>query len=283
MEKIKKALEQARKESNSFAAATPDTTLSAKDTPDPVKDIANIKYSKTKVVNIPRKVQVKNHLISCHNFGPEVDAYKVLRANVIRNMKAKNWKTLAVTSARPKEGKSLTAINLAITLAKEVNHTVLLADFDLRKPRVHQFFDYYPKYGLSEVINGEVKVEDVLINPSIPRLVILPGNNPINNSSEALSSPALVRMVKELKSKYTDRYIIFDMPSVLEADDTLVFADYVDAYLLVIEDGKTSEHDLRRVFDMLGVEKLLGTVLNKSEEAKHTKLEIMPWKKRLLN
>lgn len=267
MEKIKKALEKARTDREKIASVgKKPEKISQKAGIPAEQDFSSIVYTQTKVIKVPRKLQIKNHLISSMSSGPEMDAYKVLRSGVTRILKANKWNSLAITSARPGEGKSLTSINLAIAMAREVNHTVMLVDFDLRKPGLHKYFGYCPRYGLSEIVRGTAVVEDVLVNPGIKRLVLLPGKDAISNSSETLSSPKIVNMVREIKSRYPERYIIFDLPPVLDMDDALVFSEFVDAYLLVVEDGRTKQDDLNRVFDMLASVNVIGTVLNKSDE-----------------
>jgi len=265
MDRIKKALDRAKSSRAAKAAqASAEPQHGSKKSVVCHNSLENIYYTNTKVIKVPKRVQKENHLISSLDSGPELDAYKILRTNVLKVMKANNWSSLAVTSSRPGEGKSLTAINLAICIAKEVNHTVLLVDLDLRSPSIHKFFGYYPQQGISEVITNNVPVEDILINPGIERLVVLPGNKEVINSSEAFSTPDFVKMIAEIKSRYANRYVIFDLPPVLGMDDALVFSEFVDAYLLVIENGKTKEEELKRVYDILGSTNVIGTVLNKS-------------------
>jgi len=263
MERIKKALEKARAaraQNTSYSNTQRTTSLN------PSGDLENIRYTQTNVIRIPKKVQRKNNLISSMEVGPEVDAYKILRTNVTKILKANNWNSLAITSSLSGEGKTLTSINLAISMAKELNHTVLLVDMDLRRPSIHKYFGYYPKKGISEVVSEGRPISEVLINPSIDRLVVLPGKRAIPNSSETMSSPKFVNMISELKSRYKARYIIFDMPPVLGLDDVLAFSDQVDAYLLVIENGRVKEEQLKRSYEILKSTNLIGTVLNKTEE-----------------
>ena len=181
-------------------------------------------------------------------------------------MKDNHWNTLAITSPGTGEGKTLTSVNLAISLAREVNHTVLLVDLDLRRPSVSSCFGYAPEYGLNDYLEYNISLSEILINPEIERLVILPGREATFNSSELLSSPKMVELVDELKTRYPTRIVIFDMPPMLIADDVLVFTPYVDAFLLVIEEGKTKENELLRSVDLLKQSNVIGTVLNKSTE-----------------
>jgi protein-tyrosine kinase len=102
------------------------------------------------------------------------------------------------------------------------------------------------------------------VNPGIERLVILPGGKRIRHSSELLSSPRVVQLVEELKSRYEDRLILFDMPPLFAGDDVIAFLPHVDAVMLVVEDGKVSREQLVHANELLG-EKSIGMVLNKAE------------------
>ena len=110
----------------------------------------------------------------------------------------------------------------------------------------------------------------MLFNPGIERLVVLPAGRPTPNSSELLSSPKMAALVNELKSRYPSRIIVFDLPPMLSTDDALAFSPYVDAALLVVEDGGTTKDELVRAVEMLGDTALLGTVLNKAQQLQPT-------------
>jgi capsular exopolysaccharide synthesis family protein len=209
----------------------------------------------------------EKRIVAVDDVDPAAGAYKVLRTHVLQRMRVKGWKTLAITSASEGNGKTVTAINLAISLAREVNQTTLLADLDLRRPSIAPYFVDHEIPGLSEYLTGEKEIADILIKPGFERLVILPGHHSFTHSSELLSSPRMMRLVEELKGRYPDRLVLFDMPPVLTGDDVIAFLPYVDAVILVIEEGVTTKNDLQRAYELLGEDKLLGTVLNKSDEA----------------
>jgi Mrp family chromosome partitioning ATPase len=142
---------------------------------------------------------------------------------------------------------------------------VLLVDADLRHPSVHSYFGIEAEYGLSDYLTADKLLSELLIHPEeIPGLVILPGGKPLANSAEMLNSPKMARLVEELKTRYPSRIILFDLPPLLGAADTLAFSPYVDAALLVIEDGKTQAEDVKRALGLLQGTSLIGTVLNKS-------------------
>jgi Mrp family chromosome partitioning ATPase len=147
----------------------------------------------------------------------------------------------------------------------ELNQTVLLVDMDLRNPTIASYFDLSPKVGIKDYLEGDMPLSSVLINPGIKRLVILPGLGRSEDSAELLSSPKMASLVSDIKSQYDSRIIIFDLPPILQTDDVLLSAGYFDSTLLVLEDGKNSEADIKKSLQLLEGCHLMGTVLNKSE------------------
>jgi capsular exopolysaccharide synthesis family protein len=262
MEKIKQALEKARQ--TRAAKRTIRTESTQRKPPDTSLD-TQITYTQTRVIE-PSKVELRQKRII---LGDEQDAvstaYKILRTHVLQRLTANQWRTLVITSPTERNGKTLTAINLAISLAKDTNHSVLLADLDLRRPSVKHYFIEKSHPGISEYLVGDVKLNKVLFNPGIDRLVILPGNHSFTNSSEMLSSPRMVKLVEELKNRYANRIIIFDMPPLLSCDDVIAFSPYIDAIILVVEEDRTRKDDLKRAYELIKDRDLLGTVLNKSD------------------
>jgi capsular exopolysaccharide synthesis family protein len=225
-----------------------------------------IAYTQTRVFHPDPALLRRNRVITALDDGPALAAYKVLRTQVCQRLAANRWNTLAVTSPRGAEGKTLTAVNLAISLALEVNHSVLLADLDLRRPGVHRVFGYAPEVGVSDFLTEAASIGEMLFNPGVERLVVLPGREPLYNSSEALSSHQSLDLVEELKHRYPSRFVIFDLPPVLSADDAMAFAPYVDAVLMVVEEGRTTQDELLRAVEYLNGTPLIGTVLNRSPE-----------------
>ncbi|MCG7864806.1 MAG: CpsD/CapB family tyrosine-protein kinase [Candidatus Thiodiazotropha taylori] len=263
MEKIKQALDRARDNRISKTSLDKDRVVMSKD---PESDFtSNITYTKTKSVELSQhNLREKRVIIGDINDSVS-DQYKVLRTHVLQKLKANQWNSLAITSPTEGCGKTLTSINLAISLAREVNHSVLLVDLDLRRPSIQNYFFNDEQPGISEYLNGNMELSEVLFNPGLDRLVILPGNKPFSNSSEMLSSPKMVQLVEDLKSRYPNRMVIFDMPPLLSCDDVIAFSPYIDSVMLVIEEGVTRKDELKRAIDLLGDTNMLGTVLNKSK------------------
>ncbi len=222
----------------------------------------NILYSKTRVVNLDSAVLEKNKIISGFETDEKTGAYKLLRTQVLHRMRENDWKSLAITSPGDGEGRTLTAINLAINLARDVNHTVLLVDLDMRKPDIAKYLGFNARVGIDDCLLDNVPVEEALVNPGIERLVVLPCRNPFSSSSELLSSPSMRILAEDLKSRYPERLVIFDLPPLLARDDLLAFSPHVDSVLLISREGKTCKADLQRSMEMLNTVNVVGTMLN---------------------
>ena len=267
MERIKKALERAREQRGE---ATPAARSSGRQAVPRSQEKAPVEqpivYTNTRTLDLSSEYLQRHRVISGPT-DPIADHYSLLRTHVLQSMRANKWRALAVTSPNEGAGKTLTAINLAISMARDTNHTVLLVDLDLKRPHVHCYLTSETLPGISEYILDDVPVSNLLVNPSIERLVILPGHKSLSHSAEMLSSPKLVSLVDDIKNRYPSRIVIFDMPPVLACDDVLAFSPYFDAALLVVAEGDTRRDDLRRSLEVLGKTELLGTVLNKSDQS----------------
>lgn len=194
--------------------------------------------------------------------------FRLLRSNVLMQLREKNWTSIAVVAPTAACGKTFVTANLGIALAMEVNQTVLIVDADLRNPQVGWYFGMDIEKGLLDYLQTDVAVEELLVNPGFDRLVVLPGRHTTSVSSELLSLPKMTSLVEEIKTRYASRIVLFDLPPLLTSDDALLFMPHFDAALLVVEDGKTSPDELRRSLAILDQTNLVGTVLNKAMGAK---------------
>jgi len=261
MERIKQALEMARAQRNQEMSRAKNGGASKANAG---VDTARIQYTHTRTVELDLAELRENRVLLGSENDGATRAVKMLRTRVLQRMVGNNWNALAITSPGPGQGKTLTAVNLAISLAREVNYSVLLVDLDLHNPSVHRYFGYAPEYGLEDYLRESVDLPQVLFNPGIQHLVVLPAKSALPNSSEVLSSLQMHALVGELKTRYPSRFVLFDLPPLLSVDDALSFAPYVDAVLLVLEEGVTTKDEVAHALDLLRKTEVLGTVLNKS-------------------
>lgn len=278
MSKLKKALEKAREERVGVGA--PDPEKKGFPIPDPLlmktsEPNANgeirVTYSKTQIQNISPTTLKRNRIFSLFQEHEMTDEVKMLRTQILNKLKEIEGNTLLITSANPGEGKTFLTINLGVSIVQQLQQTVLLVDADLRNPsQKHQnfsrdFFGIETQKGLSDYLLGQAEVSDILLNPGIERLTILPAGKPLLNSAELLGSARMKALAHDIRSRYRlDRIILIDSPSLL-CTDPIVLSSYVDGVLLVVEDEKTSSDDIKRAMELLKDRPVIGTVLNKSK------------------
>jgi capsular exopolysaccharide synthesis family protein len=193
-------------------------------------------------------------------------AYKILRTRVLHRMAANNWYTLGITGSAAGEGKTLTAINLALALAQDVNTWVFLVDLDLQRPQVGAYLGMSYEYGLTDFLTGQSELEQIVYDIGVKRLAVVPNATSVENSSELLGSPKMADFVNALEAQSPRRLVVFDMPPLMVTDDVLAFAPRVDTFLLVVSQGQTARRTLSNAKEVLSELNLMGVVLNRSTE-----------------
>jgi polysaccharide biosynthesis transport protein len=177
------------------------------------------------------------------------ESYRALRTSLLLSNLGAPPKIIMVTSARPQEGKTTTAINSAIVLAQK-GVRVLLVDADLRRPSVHKTLGMGPRSGLSNVLTGNATLEQaVTVSPILPNLFILPAGSPPPNPAELLASSNMRDVLKELREQFD--HVVIDTPPTLSVTDAVVLSPRMDAIILVIRSGQTTKQALRRARDIL--------------------------------
>jgi len=231
-------------------------------------DNEQFSYTQTRIQTTQSKHLQENRIITGFKPGEWLESYKMLRTRCLQLMDAMNWNTLAITSPGNDTGNSLTAANLAISIAMELNRSVLLVDANFQNPSICKLFGIKAETGLGDYLLNDTPLNELLINPGLDRLVILPAGKEMLNSTEMLRSPKMIRLVNELKNRYPSRIIIFDLPPLLSQADTLGFSPYVDCVLLVVDEGHTKTEELKHAASLLKEINVLGTVLNKASDNK---------------
>ncbi len=209
-----------------------------------------------------KEILDSHHIISHRLRSKEADIFRFLRTQILQTMNKHGFKTLAISSPRYSDGKSTIAANLCVSIAQDLKQTVLLVDIDLRNPSLAEFLGINDEKGLSDYLAGSAKVEECLIRTPFNRFSVFPAGAAIEQSSETLGSPQMEKLAEELKDRYNDRLIIYDMPPLLEQDDPLVFLPHVDCFLLVVREGVTTTDEIKRSLDILEPAQIVGVVLN---------------------
>ncbi len=224
--------------------------------------------SLARVVSVERAVLRERRIIMPDDPDPAAHAYRMLRTQLLRQARTQQLRLIGVVSSADGEGKTLTAANLALSMAAEPNQTVLLVDLDLRHPSLAALLGLNVERGLDSWFNSEAAIAELFVKiEGIDRLRVLPTLHPVLGSSEALAGPRANELLTQLKSRYTDRLVIVDLPPALLADDVLTIAPLLDGVLLVVSEGRTRREDLTRLKELLGSVRVLGTVLNIASES----------------
>lgn len=207
----------------------------------------------------------ERRVVSLDNHSLEFEAFRMLRTKILKQLRDNNWSSFAVTAPTQGVGKTMVSVNLAIAMALDLNQSILLVDLDLKFPKVHWYFGLENESGLRDYFISDKPLSEIMINPGIDRLAILPGRGQAIGSSEILSGPRMKMLMNEISSRNQSRIIIFDLPPVLATDDVIATMDCYDAVLLVVEEGKTQPEELKKTLKLLSGKNLLGSVLNKSQ------------------
>ncbi len=173
---------------------------------------------------------------------------------------------IMVTSSIPGEGKTFSSVNLAMSLAMELDRTVLLVDADVAKPSFSRVFDIEVEMGLIDILLGDATLEDTLLKTNIPKLTILPAGRRHQNSVELLGSEHMRSLTHELATRYEDRIIVFDSPPLLATTEAGVLAGLMSQIVLVVEANKTPHFVVREALSQLDPSKYISLLLNKTQK-----------------
>ncbi len=209
--------------------------------------------------------RVEPHLVAVTQpRSSHAERYRSLRTRVLHAGERRKMQTFVITSAGVMEGKTLTAINLSWLLAQTDGVKALLIDGDLRNPSAADYLGLDAPTGLSEVLAGEAKLEEAIIKLEPAGLHILPGGSARDDVAEILSGPRFLALLKEVRRMFD--YVIIDAPPLGIFTDATVLINRADAALIVARAGKTRYAALERLLEPLPRERLLGVILNGSDE-----------------
>ncbi len=211
-----------------------------------------------------------NRILTHDTPHPAEGAYRMLRTRLMQNKRSSGWRILGISSINQNEGKTSTAINLAISIAAEIGQEVVLVDLDLRRPSIHTYLgiDADEFTCLTQFLEGGAQnLGDLLICPDIDRLGCLLSAIPLPQPSDVLASPRGKRLFEELRRQLPpETIVIVDLPPLFSTDDALAVAPMLDGLLLVVAEGYTNREDLADARLLVQEFNVIGTLLNKSVE-----------------
>jgi len=206
------------------------------------------------------------------NEGRISQEFRVIKRPLLANAFGKgvapirNGKRVMVTSTFPGEGKSFCAINLAMSIAAERDHKVLLVDADVARPSIPRELGIETEEGLMELLlDDHLDVEQFVLPTNVEKLAILPAGRRHQQATELLASAAMTRLLEQISARYPDRLVIFDSPPLLVTTESRVLASYMGQIVLVVEAGKTPREAMKESLAMLDGSEVIGLVLNKAK------------------
>lgn len=197
------------------------------------------------------------------------DFYNLLATKVMESTDCKLPCAILVTSAMDGEGKTVTAINLSVSMARVTGKNVFLIDCDLRKPKVCHYLGCTTEKGLSDYLRGDEDITANRISNGKTNLYVISAGEFLLESSDIFNSQKLKKLFQVLKAQHPDSYIICDSPPVILGPETVLISSYADGVVLVVEYGKTTKDEIIEALDLLTGRNIYGVVLNKSEHAPH--------------
>jgi exopolysaccharide/PEP-CTERM locus tyrosine autokinase len=219
---------------------------------------------------VPRvEIELQNPLLvaASNDNVPVAEEYRKLKSMVVQITKKKGFcNTLMVTSAVSGEGKSITALNLAISIAQEHDHSVLLVDADLRNPSLCGYLGLEPHAGLANCLMDGTDIGEALIRTGIGNLTLLPAGKRVVNPVELFSSQTMKDLLDQIKHRYADRYVVFDTPPLLPFAETRLLGTRMDGVVFVVKEGGPSLQSVTEALESLKDANVLGIVYNEASE-----------------
>ena len=199
------------------------------------------------------------------------EEYRVIKRKLINNafgalsQTLKHPNLILVSSSRPGEGKTFSAINLALSIALEQDKTVLLVDSDVLRPSVSKTLKLQHHIGLTDyLLADDVKVSDIMLSTNVDRLKIITAGRPHHLSTELLASERMMQLVSEFATRYKDRIVIFDAPPLLGVNETAVMASMCGQAVIVVEENKTKLAEIEQAVSLLPTDIAVGFLINKA-------------------
>lgn len=204
--------------------------------------------------------------ISTDSSSPLAESFRRLRSKIVHPEGDAPLRTILVTSVGPEEGKGFVCANLGVALAQGLEHHALIVDCDLRRPSMAENFGLPNEVGLVDYLRDKVSITHLIRKTGLAKLSVIPSGRPPQNPAELLDSKAMTQLIDEVKTRYDDRFIIFDSPPNIVASETMILAQKVDGVVLVVRWGRAGRQQVKDLVEMIGKEKIVGIVFNAYEE-----------------
>ena len=225
----------------------------------------------SKILKLPWERMLQKGMLTPDNGRSQIaEEMRAIKRPLLKNafsdeVSHSHHNLIMVTSSVPGEGKSFSSINLAVSIAMELDRTALLVDADVAKPSIARYLGFRAEKGLVDYLTDKtLSLSDVMIKTDLPKLSILPAGRQHHYSTELLASESMLTLMDELSRRYHDRVIIFDSPPILATSEAQVLANQVGQVVVVVEAVKTSQVMLKEAMSIIPNANVTGLILNKS-------------------
>ncbi len=265
MEHIRHAVELAKERANSTA----DADTSRHPDANAIRQAPGSRANSANFVALNTRHLEDNRIVAHDIVDPRSRSYDVLRTEILHAMESASWTLLAVTSPTPACGKTLTATNLALSIARRPEKPVLLIDFDLQRPQVAKYLGLKSRPGALALLEGRISLADAITNVRVAdsQMLVLPCENATLRSSQLLSSQTVGTLLKEIRRDFAGYTVVIDLPPILAGDDVLSILPHVDCAVFVVAAGETRVKEVKRCNKHLKSTPVVRVVLNKAEES----------------
>jgi protein-tyrosine kinase len=193
----------------------------------------------------------------------EAEQFRILRAHLRKFAQEKQHKMLLVLGTCPQEGKSFIASNLAISISQAGNIPVLLMDGDLRRPNLHKLFGLTVAKGLADYLAGNASFDEIVSVTDVAGLYVIPAGDIPHNPSELIASDRMKLLLNNIKTNFSDCWLIIDSPPVISTPEPAILIEHADGFIYVIQADKTNKKLVKDSLSQIGTTKLLGVVFNR--------------------
>ena len=230
-------------------------------------EASSIQPAKYRQLSLDPKHLESKRIVAFNKDDPRARSFEVLRTQILHSMDRGGWQFLAVTSPTGGCGKTVTACNLALSIARLADRSVLLVDLDMRKPKVADYLGIKRSSGLLSVLQGHQSLSEAIVQVEVEgdRLLVLPGE-PTKVSSEWMGSPAMATALETLKREFRSRIVILDLPPTLAGGDVLSILPQLQSILLIAEAGGSSLVEIKECLKHLKSKPVVRVVVNKITE-----------------
>jgi receptor protein-tyrosine kinase len=217
------------------------------------------------------RLEREGYLVPSQGRSLLAEQMRIIKRPLLANARGESAQPIArsnlilVASAMPGEGKTFFSMNLAMSIAMEVDHSVLLVDADVLRPSVLARYGLEPSRGLMDVVgSAHLELPDVMLRTNVPKLSLLPAGTANAKSTELLASTAMEDMLDELAAKYSDRIIVFDAPPLIPTTESRVLASRVGQVVMVVEANRTTHAQVTQAYAAVESCPVVLSVLNKA-------------------